>query len=98
MDNLEIHPNIVEKLRNKHQISVEEVHECFANVSRGFLIDTREHNQTDPVTHWFIEETDRGRDLLIVFMHFNKGNRFVLKTAFVPTKERKKLYLKMTKK
>lgn len=96
MFNIEIHPRIIEKLTKKHKVSKEEVQECFANVTRGFLIDTREHNQTDPQTNWFISETDRGRQLLVAFMYFSDSGKIVIKTAYEPDEKQAKTYLKLT--
>lgn len=96
MENLEIHPAIVEKLKTKHRVTVEEIHECFSNVTRGFLVDTREHNQTDPPTRWFIEETNMGRKLLVAFMHFPKSNKIIVKSAYEPDQSQLSNYKKLT--
>ena len=96
MENLTVHPNIIEKLRVKHKVEVSEVEECFANVTKGFLIDTREDYETDPPTRWFIEETNKGRKLLVAFMHFVDKNEIVLKSAYKPDAQQMKTYNKLT--
>ena len=97
MVNITIHPIIVEKLRTRHNVKVDEVHECFSNIKKGFLIDTRENNQTDPVTHWFIEETDCRRRLLVAFMYFKDSGETVVKTAYEPNEDQIKTYNRLTK-
>lgn len=89
---------IKHKLSEKHNVSEIEIIECFSNVPNGgFLIDTREDHQTDPPTHWFIAETNVGRELCVCFMQLE--NRDIhIKTAFEPSEERKKIYIKFTRK
>ena len=97
MENLEVHANIVEKLTTKHKVTVDEVTECFGNVTRGFLVDTREDHKTDPPTHWFISETNHGRKLFVAFVHFKKSNKIVLKSAYPADDKRIKIYNKLTR-
>lgn len=70
------------KLQTKHNVSEREIEQCFDNRSGNFLFDDREDNRTDPATHWFIAETNRGRELKICFMHID-GNVHI-KTAYPP--------------
>lgn len=85
---------IVAKLRDKHQVDVSEVYECFANISLGFLEATDPAHKTSPeITYWFIEGTDRGRPLLVAFVNTDDGCR--LKTAFEPSETQKKTYCKL---
>lgn len=88
--------SIERKLKVKHNVLVSEVLECFANVQRGFLEDTREDHKTDPPTHWFVEQTDKGRWLFIAFMLID--NEIVIKTAFDADENRKRIYTKLTSK
>jgi hypothetical protein len=96
MENLIVHPNIATKLKDKHKVEVSEVEECFANVTKGYLIDTQEDRKTNPPTRWFIEETNKGRKLLVAFIHFVDKNKIVLKTAFKPNAKQIKVYRKLT--
>lgn len=77
---LEVSGIITKKLRAKHNVSLEEVEECFYNRTHGFLIDTREEHKTNPQTQWFIADTDKGRTLKVCFMVVDGKIR--IKTAF----------------
>lgn len=72
----------LEKLRDKHNITLREVEQCFENKCGMYVEDTRENNRTDPPTLAFIAPTNRGRLLKVCFM-FIDGNVH-LKTAFDP--------------
>jgi hypothetical protein len=63
-----ISPGIRAKLAEKHSVSEDEVRQCFENVEGAFLRDIREKHETDPPSHWFISETNRGRKLKVVFV------------------------------
>ena len=91
---IRIDDSIKNKLKVKHNVDCTEVVECFANVERGFVEDTRESHKTDPPTHWFVEQTDHGRHLFVAFMFID--GQVVIKTAYDASDERKKIYLKMT--
>jgi hypothetical protein len=91
-----ISESIERKLKVKHNVSVSEVYECFANVQRGFLEDTREDHKTDPPTHWFVEETDKARWLFIAFMMID--GVITIKTAFDANEHRKRIYMNLTSK
>ena len=79
------------KLLNRHKVRIEEVEQCFVNVVRTFLEDTRPEHQTEPVTEWFIAETDAGRRLKVCFMQFSDGT-VEIKTAYKPDPVEEKLY------
>jgi hypothetical protein len=49
-------------------VSLGEIEECFINRENTWLEDTREEHLSDPVTLWFVAETNRGRKLKIVFI------------------------------
>ncbi len=55
------------KISKKHNINRSEVVQCFSNKIGKLLEDEREEHKTDPPTHWFIAETDAGRELKIIF-------------------------------
>jgi uncharacterized DUF497 family protein len=81
--NLNISPSVLQKINQKHQVSENEVNECFLNMTHGFLNDTREDHKTEPETQWFMSKTDTGRELKVCFIKM--GDEIVLKTSFAPT-------------
>ena len=92
----DIPPSVSEKLRDKHKVEPKEVYQCFLNRTHGFLNDTREEHKSDPITQWFIAETDQGRQLKICFLL--KGGVVTIKTAYEPTTDASiKLYYKIAK-
>lgn len=78
-----ISPKVRAKLISKHDVTEREIEEAFANRDKGFLYDTREDNQTDPQTEWFVSQTDYGKDIKVCFVRKN-GDIFI-KTAYVPS-------------
>jgi uncharacterized DUF497 family protein len=78
--NLLIASSVAQKIRQKHNISVGEVEECFYNRTHSFLIDSREEHKTDPPTQWFLAKTDLGKTLKVCFI-VNSGE-ISIKTAF----------------
>jgi hypothetical protein len=90
---LHIDESIKRKLLVKHNVECFEVAECLANVTLGYLEDTRESHKTNPPTYWFVEQTDKGRHLFVAFMFID--GQVVLKTAFDATPERQNLYRKL---
>jgi len=93
---LYISRRVQEKLDAKHGgISIDEIQQCFANRDGAFLRDTRAEHMTDPVSQWFIAETDRGRELKIVFM--NKNGDLHIKTAYEPNEDERTIYEKVSK-
>ncbi len=87
---------IAQKLTNKHSITEDEVLQCFANRDGKFLIDTREDHASDPPTHWFVAETNRGILLKIAFIQ-RDGDIF-LRTAYKANPEEIRIYNKYGKK
>lgn len=77
-----IPPSIKAKLDVKHKVKPNEVVECFANFHGELMQDTRPGHETDPVTQWFIGETDYGRVLKVCFV-LEDGDVY-LKTAYEP--------------
>jgi uncharacterized DUF497 family protein len=80
MKNLILSAGVLAKLRDKHGITVREVEQCFENLCGEYLEDTREDNQTDPPTLWFVAPTNQDRLLKVIFV-FRDGNVY-LKSAF----------------
>lgn len=93
---IHISDSIERKLKVKHNVLVSEVHECFANVQRGYLEDTREDHSTNPPTYWFVEETDKARWLFVAFMMID--GVITIKTAFDADEHRKRIYMNLTSK
>ncbi|MGJ7568897.1 ADP-ribosyl-(dinitrogen reductase) hydrolase [Variovorax sp. RB2P76] len=85
MKNFIVSAAVLEKLRDKHQVSVREVEQCFENLCGMYVEDDREDNRTDPATLAFVAPTNEGRLLKVCFM-FLEGNVHI-KTAFEPTEE-----------
>jgi len=71
------------KLSDKEPpVSEEDIRQCFANRTGRFLTDTRAKNLSNPVTRWFIAETDFGRKLKICFVPL--GDAIAIRTAYDP--------------
>ena len=81
---------MLEKLQLKHQVSLEEVKQCFLNRDGGLLEDEREDHKATPLTERFIAETDQGRKLKVCFVQV--GVVITLKTAFVPNDAEVRIY------
>ncbi len=85
--NVRMSAAVTKKLLLKHEVSREEVEECFFNRAKGLLEDVREQHQANPPTMWFLAETDEGRLLKIVFIESLNGS-YEIKTAYEPNKLR----------
>lgn len=81
-----------EKLLTKHQVTEAQIVQCFANRSGRMLLDTRPQHLTDPVTQWFIAETDYGIKLKICFVFDPATGVCEIKTAFPPNDVEKRIY------
>ncbi len=75
-----ISPTIRDKLALKHNVTTEEVEQCFANRNGEYIEETRATHQTYPVTQYFIAETNFGRKLKVCYVP-EHGNLYI-KTAF----------------
>jgi hypothetical protein len=57
-------PTVQAKLNVKHDgVTADEIRQCFANLEGTPMIDHRARHLTNPVTRWFIAETDYGRQI-----------------------------------
>jgi hypothetical protein len=74
-------------------VTESEIIECFANRTGSYLIDTRADNMTNPLTRWFIAETNFGRKIKVVFMPTTDG--IVIKTAYPPNETELRIYNKV---
>ncbi len=82
-----------EKLDVKHGgVSLDEIRECFANMDGKLLYDTRSEHLTNPITRWFIAETNYGRELKIAFMQMSGDIH--IKTAYEPNEAEREAYEK----
>lgn len=80
---LVVSAKVREKLARKTPpVSEDEILQCFANRHGQPLTDTREQHLTDPLTRWFIAETDYGRKLKVVYIPIDGD--IVIKTAYDP--------------
>lgn len=83
-----------EKIANKSPpVSESEIVQCFANRVAKDLIDIRARHRTNPLTRWFIAETDFGRELKIAYMATTEG--IVIKSAYDPNLSEKRIYKKI---
>lgn len=73
-------------------VSEEDILQCFANRTGKDLVDTRAKNHSDPLTQWFIAETDFGRRLKVCYIPF--PDKVVIRTAYEPNEEEVRIYMK----
>lgn len=85
-----ISEKIANKLMQKHNVTTDEVEQCFANITGKFLLDTREVHKSNPPTHWFIACTNRGRKLKVAFIPEN-GDIYI-RSAFPPDENEMRIY------
>ena len=90
MRNLIVSAAVLAKIRDKHNVTVREVEQCFENKVGVYLEDERPTHQTDPATLWFVATTHRDRLLKVSFM-FLDGNVH-LKSAYDAEPEAIALY------
>ena len=86
-----ISQKICAKLAVKHNVTPEEVEQCFTNRNGKIIRDRREEHAANAPTLWFIAETHYGRKLKVVFIN-EKGNNYV-RTAFEPSEATIRNYL-----
>lgn len=89
---LHVSDAVEQKLRKR---GINQIHllECFGNQTRSALIDGREEHQTDPLTLWFIAETDSGRRLKVVFIQLTALD-VLIKSAYEPDANETRIYQK----
>ena len=85
-------PRVFQKLKSKHGVTEKEFRECFNNSDGRSLEDTRPDHISDPITLWFIAQTDAGRELKICYMF--EDNTVSIKTAYQPNSEEKRIFEK----
>lgn len=79
------------KLASRHDVSLPEVHQCFANRTGKLLVDMREEHHTDPKTRWFIAPTNKGRLLKVCYV---PKEDYYLRTCYPPNEEELAIYRK----
>ena len=85
--------NVLAKLASKvPPVTIEEIEQCFATRSGGYLYDTREDHASDPPTLWFVSETYYGRKLKVIFIPKEDG--ITIRSAYDPNKEEIRIYEK----
>lgn len=90
-------PSVRAKLaQGDHNVTEDEILQCFANRDRSFATDTRPEHQTPIPTQWFVAETDYGRRLKIVFIFDKKAGIVDIKSAYPATAEVTRIYKKYT--
>lgn len=88
---IKISSKVKEKLLLKHGgVTLQEIQECFANIDGKILIDTREEHFTNPLTRWFIAETNKGRELKICYVPHS--DEFHIKSAYEPDDDDRDAY------
>ncbi|HJV72722.1 MAG TPA: ADP-ribosyl-(dinitrogen reductase) hydrolase [Noviherbaspirillum sp.] len=88
---IRISQKIQEKIDSRN-ISQLELWQCFHNIEGDYLEDTRAEHLTDPITQWFVAETDKGRLLKIMFVSRDDGVE--LKSAYEASDEICRIYRK----
>ena len=84
-----ISPKIRYKLATKkNPVSFEEIEQCFVERDRSFLIDSRDQHHSIPPSLWFISNTYMGRQLEVVFIELENGDK-AIKTAYEPNENEK---------
>jgi uncharacterized DUF497 family protein len=82
-----------QKLATKHGgVSDKEIRECFENREGLDLFDTRAEHLTDPLTRWFIAQTNHRRLLKIVFIPVKDS--IEIKSVYEPNEEEIRIYHK----
>ena len=93
MTKLLISPETEQKLLEKHHVRKSEVLEAFANhADSRYIEDTRFEHVTTPPTYWFIANTDEERELKVAFIYFREDDVIVIKTAYTPNEDERRIY------
>lgn len=92
-----ISPKVRAKLAAKQPpVSEEEIVECFSNRNSTYAIDTRADNLMNPLTRWFIAETNFGRKLKVAFVPTKDGIH--IKSAYDPDADDFRMYNELSEK
>ena len=89
-----ISASVREKLKTPdHNVTEAEIEQCFANRGPKECLDTRAWHLTNPVTRWFVAETDYGRILKVIYMLHPDGI-VEIKSAYPATENVIRIYEK----
>ena len=88
-----ISPRVTEKLLEKHDVSREEIWQCFLNREGPSFRDTRDRHATNPPSVWFVAPTDKGRALKVVYIEY--PTYYAIKSVFEPKDGSDKLYAEL---
>ncbi len=92
---LRISQNVRTKLANKTPpVTEDEILQCFSNRTGSYVADLREEHLTNPITRWFIAETDFGRKLKVVFIPL--GGDIIIKSAFDPNADELRIFANLS--
>lgn len=90
-----IYPLILDKLKNKHGVSADDVEQALLNRTGSLAKEVRPQNQGDEERFWFIATTDKGRELKVVFFIDADEGALVIITAYEPNDDEVNLYEKI---
>jgi len=90
-----IYPSILEKLKNKHDVTADKVEQAFLNRTGKLAKEVREKHQKGEQRWWFISKTDVGRKLKVVFFNDPIEKAPMLITAYGPNDGEVNLYEKV---
>lgn len=93
---LKITTDVLKKLDGKHNVTQQEIVECFTSRTKEPLDDLRQQHKTNPKTVWLISETESGRKLKIVYIEHINGD-IEIKSAFKPNQAETYIYNKYAK-
>lgn len=68
------------KLDVKHNVTENEINQCFYNRIGEPVEDTREEHKTDPSSWWFVAETNQCRVLKVIFIQ--RDGNIHIKSAY----------------
>lgn len=88
---IRISDDVLNKIAGRN-ITPKDVNQCFLNRELGLCEDTRAEHLTDPITRWFVAETDKGRTLKIMYVPGKDG--VDLKSAYDATDAIIRIYKK----
>ena len=90
-----ISASVREKLKSPdHNVTEAEIEQCFASRGPKECKDTRDRHMTNPVTRWFVAETDYGRRLKVMYMLHEADGIVEIKSAYPATENVLRIYEK----
>lgn len=89
-------PKITKKLKEKHNVTTQEVEQCFFNSGSDAIEDKRAKNSSSHPTLCFIAQTNAGRELKVCFV-FVPPNKVFIKTGYDPSEVEQAIFSKKCK-